>query len=1281
MTEQHLLDFVRRKLERAPDDVVRVQNGIPQTLAEVFAALGLDAARLYAPLCPELEEIFLRIDNYNHGKYFAELINEVLDVNDREDEDEDYKEEENDDACKTSEASQEETAEFLKAIPENMEKCGGRVWTEMRVAVSGSGADEWERLAKWVAQHSVGRGRRNRWVVELPRGYSAMRAANPTSVRSYADYLDNVFAPLVAATTDPGAHPALAALLAHISGFDLGGFDADARVAGACFSDAGTALPGPTLPEPEAWTGTSEPPYVYSLYHYYVCVARLNALRRARGHAALALRPHCGETGGAAHLAAGFLLAGGVGHGLALAGAPVLQYLYYLCYVPVAMSPLSNNRLLPSYSANPFPRLFQRGLPVALATDAPLRHHYTQTPLAEEYAIAARVWNLTDVDLAELAKNSVLHCGFPRAARARCYGPLGAVPGMACNDPHRTNVPLIRTHFRSHCFEAEVRLLFELARDAYAAHVPRVCAARPRPNCGVLQYIDSELDLPMLPPSVVSVVGGHDAADDSSKATASKTSATTKVTEQQRQQQQQPENSNSSLSRMLKFKEGVSDLGDQGAFMGIHIHNSALQGQALSNNSEVEDARRLVREAVALRRKHAATWFDRDSATRSRPRPRTPAQRAYTERLAGGGEDITDSTESSTSSSSPGTSIPNPSTSPNPSNTNFSRHVYKETDGVFIVYDSHEVFCANDGRELATVYCTVCGRDYCAECAEVLHQSALRRTHRRVVHAPAAPLYRPVAFAEYAADVGRVSEICASGPVCTMCWHRNHMLEERFNFHVLLNGELEEAAARRSGADVHRAVKVDNHVHANRSMPSEALLGFIARALAAEPDTVVLRAYGKQQRSVTLAELFALLGLAPRALTLCAQGTRAGAETFRRFDVWIHKCEPFGQQALKDVFLGTTANAVDGRYLARLLHECTLARLAASPALRLELRVSVCGAPGDPARVARWATRWGLVRRAGNRWLVQVPRIYPAQRAAGTVRSFGDFLANIFAPLFEVTKDPSTDRALHEFLLDVSGFDCVGDEHVPDRAPAPLAALPPPARWTSAAQPPYAYYLYYLNANIQSLNNFRLLTGRNVFDFRPHCGETGDVAHLAAAYLAAKSIAHGTQLRDNPALSYLYYINQIGITASPLSETAVHILVRDNPFPVFFRRGLNVSLSTDNPLMVHMTSEPVVEEYATAAQMWRLSPTDLCEIARNSVLQSGFSLAEKEAWLGPGFARTDLRDHDVARTNVPLVRLRFRFDAFFDELRFLFQSGPSPSPSPSAATTHKETADSPASFI
>ena len=41
-------------------------------------------------------------------------------------------------------------------------------------------------------------------------------------------------------------------------------------------------------------------------------------------------------------------------------------------------------------------------------------------------------------------------------------------------------------------------------------------------------------------------------------------------------------------------------------------------------------------------------------------------------------------------------------------------------------------------------------------------------------------------------------------------------------------------------------------------------------------------------------------------------------------------------------------------------------------------------------------------------------------------------------------------------------------------------------------------------------------------------------------------------------------------------------------------------------MQIHLTKEPLVEEYSVAAQVWKLTATDLCEIARNSVLHSGF---------------------------------------------------------------------------
>lgn len=89
--------------------------------------------------------------------------------------------------------------------------------------------------------------------------------------------------------------------------------------------------------------------------------------------------------------------------------------------------------------------------------------------------------------------------------------------------------------------------------------------------------------------------------------------------------------------------------------------------------------------------------------------------------------------------------------------------------------------------------------------------------------------------------------------------------------------------------------------------------------------------------------------------------------------------------------------------------------------------------------------------------------------------------------------------------------------------------------------------------------------------FRPHAGEAGDTDHLTAAFLTSHSISHGILLRKVPALQYLFYLKQIGLAMSPLSNNALFLTYERNPLPDFFKVGLNVSLSTDDPLQFHFT--------------------------------------------------------------------------------------------------------------
>jgi AMP deaminase len=93
-------------------------------------------------------------------------------------------------------------------------------------------------------------------------------------------------------------------------------------------------------------------------------------------------------------------------------------------------------------------------------------------------------------------------------------------------------------------------------------------------------------------------------------------------------------------------------------------------------------------------------------------------------------------------------------------------------------------------------------------------------------------------------------------------------------------------------------------------------------------------------------------------------------------------------------------------------------------------------------------------------------------------------------------------------LLTIRGFDTVDDESEYEALDI-NDLLKTPVEWNTKQQPPYVYYLYYLYANITSLNIIRKNLGLNTYQFRPHCGESGQVDHLVAAFMLCDGISHG----------------------------------------------------------------------------------------------------------------------------------------------------------------------------
>jgi AMP deaminase len=446
MTGKQLLEFMQLKAREAPDDIVGVDSrtGCPQTLIETLqrttrarfgpassvsdltvSALDVQASsstfnrfdhfnNKYNPLgVSELRSLFLKTENFMGGRYFAEIIKQTFD--------------------------------------RQQHRSGGNVFSEFRLSIYGRSRDEWHNLAHWWAAHGM-QSRANRWMIQVPRIFQVYKKSG--IVHSFAQLLENVFLPLWEVTLNPSKDPILARFLENISGFD------------SVDNESG-AERDPTTMEamsPEEWTISENPPFSFWMYHMWSNIASINQQRRRMGQSVFSFRPHCGESGDPDHLIDAYFLADGIGHGVQLKRRSVLQYLFYFAQIGLGMTPLSNNALFCKYHENPFPLFFHRGgLHVALSTDGPLQFHHTGDPLIEEYATAAKFWNLSTVDACEIASNSVRMSGFGDAIKRQWLGQLYMLRSTVGNEPSRSRVPHTRVAFRYEVYDNECRYLEQRA--------------------------------------------------------------------------------------------------------------------------------------------------------------------------------------------------------------------------------------------------------------------------------------------------------------------------------------------------------------------------------------------------------------------------------------------------------------------------------------------------------------------------------------------------------------------------------------------------------------------------------------------------------------------------------------------------------------------------------------------------------------------------------------------------------------------------------------------------
>ncbi|KAF8644681.1 hypothetical protein AX16_008341 [Volvariella volvacea WC 439] len=513
------------------------------------------------------------------------------------------------------------------------------------------------------------------------------------------------------------------------------------------------------------------------------------------------------------------------------------------------------------------------------------------------------------------------------------------------------------------------------------------------------------------------------------------------------------------------------------------------------------------------------------------------------------------------------------------------------------------------------------------------------------------PAFQIPDIKEYFIDLDYVLSVIADGPTKSFAFRRLKYLSSKFTMYSLLNEFQELTDMKRvPHRDFYNVRKVDTHVHHSSSMNQKHLLRFIKSKMKRSPHDVVIFRDGAE---LTLEQVFQSLKLTAYDLSIDTLDMHAHSDSFHRFDKFNLKYNPIGESRLREIFLKTD-NYIQGRYLAELTKE-VMTDLEQSKYQNCEWRISIYGRSTDEwDKLAKWVIKNKLYSH-NVRWLIQVPRLYEVYKANGSVKTFEDIVVNVFRPLFEVTKDPRTHPELHVFLQRVIGFDTVDDESKVERRIH--KKFPYPKLWDNNLNPPYSYWIYYMFANMASLNHWRQQRGFNTFVFRPHCGEAGDTDHLTSAFLTSHSISHGILLRKVPALQYLFYLKQIGIAMSPLSNNALFLTYERNPLPDFFKTGLNVSLSTDDPLQFHFTKEPLLEEYSVAAHIYKLPQSSLAELARNSVIQSGFEMEIKRHWLGNQWYLPGAAGNDINKTNVPDIRLAFRHATLVEELNLIKSGG------------------------
>lgn len=127
----------------------------------------------------------------------------------------------------------------------------------------------------------------------------------------------------------------------------------------------------------------------------------------------------------------------------------------------------------------------------------------------------------------------------------------------------------------------------------------------------------------------------------------------------------------------------------------------------------------------------------------------------------------------------------------------------------------------------------------------------------------------------------------------------------------------------------------------------------------------------------------------------------------------------------------------------------------------------------------------------------------------------------------------------------------------------------------SKIEPPISMHLFVLAANVRRVNLAVSEEKGKFTNFKPitvsgHAGETNyceraSLSHLATSFLLSSFVSHGVDLMFSKPAQYLFYLTQIPLMITPISN--LNLFFADpsrHPMAMFFELGLHVILGTDD---------------------------------------------------------------------------------------------------------------------